>query len=170
MPVTPRKKPLLRDQVMAQFAGPGPARKPSKEAVREAMQAGPQRKSELLGQVTAKHHLTRTGVNWAIGDLVERGELTESADGIIALPVTKPPPAPAARPAKGIDVILDVLSDGAEHSRSELRSAFARSPFKAKGFDARLHEAFKRGLAVKLDNGHIRQLKPGDMIEIATAT
>jgi hypothetical protein len=179
VPRVPKPKaPLLRDRVMQEFKAAKPARDPrrtSKVVILDALAEGPQPYTKLVQAVTASGY-SAAATTWAIKELSKAGEVLQALTGdgkVYSLPLSPPPPAasPEAprRYQRGIDVIADILADGEEHDRDELKTAFVAAGFERKSLDARLYDAVKRGIAIKVGEGRFQKLdvQPGTVISVS---
>jgi hypothetical protein len=163
-------KPLLRDQVMQQFAEASTRRVAAGDIVMNLLADGEEKPiAELNGACVQEGH-ANNGASVALDMLIKKGLVVRTTRGLYrlngatALLEHKPKPPrkiPKQRHPRGVDMILDMLRKaGAPLHRREMMPSFLTAGFARNSLDARLHTAMQDGLIERTGEG-MYQLKQG---------
>jgi hypothetical protein len=157
-----RKKPLLRDTIMAEHAAAMRDRRPVADIILEALSQRPHQLAELKPLAMDAGYGASTA-SVTIRTLEMQGRVKRIAPGRYALSDDPAPgiePAPRIPPKRGldsrrraVDVILDALRDGAPHTRAEMGLALATEGFDPAGVGGRLHDVLRQGKIERVGEG-----------------
>jgi hypothetical protein len=172
-------KPLLRDQVMQQFAEASMRRVAAGDIVMQVLADGEEKTLAQLRDACVEQGHIINSASVALDMLMKKGRVVRTGPGFYrlngaqALLEHKPKPArkiPAKRKQqhplpeghpRGVDMILDMLRKaGAPLHRREMMPSFLTAGFAKNSLDARIHAAMQDGLIERTGEG-MYQLKQG---------